>query len=155
MIKNWFIDNPFVDEDMSLKEYKKDLDVKTSVEDMVLDTTWGRKDSAEMKELKKSIKGLRDLWKGKPKDEMEFAFKKNLIAITYDAAINNCRRYMEKKDNPVTDKGKAQLENVSRLLTFYREDRHFLFPKLGPMKYSDYIKIKDNDFSNYKKWLAG
>ncbi len=154
MIKNWFIDNEFVDENMSAEEYKKDLDVKASVENTVLGTKWGYKDSAEMAELKKSIKGIKSLWNGTPKDEEEFEAKKRLIAITYFAAIENCKAYMEKKNNPSTDKGKAQLENVSRLLTFYREDRSRLFPKLRTMKFSAYKLIKNRDFSNYKNWLA-
>lgn len=151
MIKNWFIDNEFVDENIDAEEFAQDLQTKVRLEDELYDSEWGGHNSEEMIEVKASTLDLRFLMNKSFKDKASFDDGISKVEKCYERAIAACRDYMEKKD-PVTEKGKMHLEHVSRLLSIYREEKAYL-EGLSDLSYDEYKKKGSPVMNTYLDWL--
>ena len=115
VMKNWFIDNEYVDETMTEKEIQKmwaDMNDYTNPNCAykTLFPDEEEKDSKEMKAVKSALSGV---YLMKPDDPEEERIS------CYQAAIAACKEYMEKK-NPSTEQGKKRLYAVSEYLTMMR-----------------------------------
>ena len=151
MIKNWFIDNEFVDEHLDAAEFAQDLQTKVRLEDELYDSEFAGTNSEEMIEVKVATLDLRTLMKKSFKDKDSFDEAKAKIESCYDRAIAACRDYMEKKD-PVTDTGKMHLEHVSRLLSIYRQEKLYL-EGMRDLTYDEYKKKGAPVLNTYLDWL--
>lgn len=151
MIKNWFIDNDFVDDQLTAEEFADDLQTKVKLEDELFDSVWGFNDSDEMAEVKVAALDLRLLMGKKRTDQKTFNEFKDKLDGSLDRAIEACRNYMEKKD-PVTSKGKMHLEHVSKLLSIYREEKAYL-TSMKDLSFEEYREKGFPDMKDYLSWL--
>ena len=115
VMKNWFIDNEYVDETMTEGEIQKmwaDMN-DYSNPDSAYKTLWPTEDVKDSKEMA-AVKGaLANVYLMKPTDPEPIRID------CYKAAIAACKDYMEKK-NPSTEQGKKRLNAVSEYLTMMR-----------------------------------
>ena len=137
MIKNWFIDNEFVDDKMTSREVLDSKREADAVEAKLMESKWAGRDRGEMKEVKREIAAVHEKWTGVPETEQAFNEKKEDITAAYDAVITACKKYMEAKD-PSTDSGKERLEMVSKLLSQYRIEKEKILPGLNGMTFQQY-----------------
>ena len=137
MIKNWFIDNEFVDDKMTSREVLDSKREADAVEAKLMESKWAGRDRGEMKEVKREIAAVHEKWTGVPETEQAFNEKKEAITAAYDAVITACKKYMEAKD-PSTDSGKERLEMVSKLLSQYRIEKEKILPGLNGMTFQQY-----------------
>ena len=115
MIKNWFIDNEYVDETETETEY---FEEKAHTDDTItklLGSTWGFRDSSLMKNVKQSI---REMQQARSNKELPADAR---IAV-YDSVIKACKDYMEGRD-PSTDSGRERLAMVGDILSQMRAEK--------------------------------
>ena len=137
MIKNWFIDNEFVDDKMTAREVLDSKQGADAVEAKLMESKWGGRDRGEMQEVKQGIAAVHEMWNDVPQTEEAFQEKKKAIAAAYDTVIAACKKYMEAKD-PSTDSGKDRLEMVSKLLSQYRIEKEKILPGLSEKTFQQY-----------------
>ena len=121
MVKNWFIDNEYVDETETDEEFAEETIRVDAIIDELFDMD--EKDSTLMEVLKSSIMGVKN---GRSRfiDNGEYpsAHAKEMMMTMYEGAIRHCKEYMEQK-NPYTPTGQKRLEMVSDILSQYRAEK--------------------------------
>ncbi len=124
MLKNWFIDNEYVDETETDTEYAEEKVRVNGVMESLLDNSWAGRDSDEMKAVKD---GIREVQAARVNADLS---KEEKEAV-YVNAIVSCKIYMLKK-NPDTPSGKERMDKVSDILSQFR---------------AELSRIKNNQFS--------
>ena len=115
MIKNWFIDNEYVDETETEAEYLEEKAHTNETITKLLNSTWGFRDSSLMKKVKQSI---REMQKARSNKELDADAR---IAV-YDSVIKACKDYMEGRD-PSTASGRERLAMVGDILSQMRAEK--------------------------------
>ena len=152
MIKNWFIDNDFVDENVDADEYKKDLQSKVKLEDEIAKPDKMVKESEEMKRVRTATAMFRQVMDLKCNTEGEFAAFIKTKNMAIDEAIEACKNYMEKR-TPLTDKlVDEHLEKISKLLSIYRQEKAYL-ESMDDLTFSEYQQKGSPVMKTYLDWL--
>lgn len=116
MIKEWFIDNEFVDETETDEEYFEEKKRVDEVMDTLLEHKRIQKDSDLMVKVKDT---LRDVKEARTNTEMTDKRRRQI----YRDAIDACKAYMEDR-NPSTNIGKERLAMVGDVLSQLRAEIH-------------------------------
>lgn len=152
MIKNWFIDNDFVDEHVTADEYKEDLKAKVKLEDELAQSAGPAPESEEMKRVCTAASVLRQVMDLKSNTAEEFAALVKTKNMAIEEAIEACKDYME-KNSPLTDtQVDGNLEKVSKLLSIYRQEKAYL-ESLDDMTFADYQQKGSPVMKTYLDWL--
>ena len=114
MIKEWFIDNEYVDNTETDEEYQEEKTRVDAVMDQLLDHRRIRKDSDLMESVKTTLQEVKNVRANPQLAERE---RKRI----YKDAISACKNYMEKRD-PSTKSGKERLSMVSDVLSQLRAE---------------------------------
>ena len=113
MIKNWFIDNEYVDQTETDEEYFEQKAHVDEIMSRLLDHKRFRKDSDLMAGVKSSIQRVQQA----RQKEMDVKARR----VIYEDAIKACKKYMEGRD-PSTDAGKERLRMVGDVLSQLRAE---------------------------------
>ncbi len=152
MIKNWFIDNDFVDDQVTADDYKKDLKRKTELEDEIAKPDKMVKESEEMKRVRTATSMFRQVMDLKCNTADEFAAFIKTKNMAIDEAIEACKNYMEKR-TPLTDKlVDEHLEKISKLLSIYRQEKAYL-ESMDTMTFNEYQQKGSPVMKTYMDWM--
>ena len=124
-IKEWFIDNDYVDETMSdrelmnMRKWVGERSDPNSPSSIIFD-----KDVKDSKEMEKLKSVLNNVEVNRLMTQSNFPDDASLVDV-YQKGIEACKAYMESK-NPRTDEGRRRLGAVSDYLSYYRAELHRL-----------------------------